>query len=178
MGPPGGSNLITETESIEWTYVSNLRIDYVGLRFGIDRKFLNGRFNILFGSSLNTDFRLSAKESFDYEGLKVKTITDWNGTTVDSTIFSTSFRGASKAAYPVYFNVGINTGFRYNFEKVYIDLFVNNAFSWYGRYRNSSNDYFPVYDVMQLGRVHYSFEYGFRVGYLIPSKDKESKSDK
>lgn len=170
-GPPGGSNLTVKTKDVSWNYNSNLKLNYIGLRLGLDRSFLDGRFNILIGASANCDFLINSMEDLDYLKTSIETTSNWNGINTTTSYSDTPNNGeAIYAVNSAYLNFGLNSALRYNFVRCYVVIFLNHTLTWYQRY-TSSNDYFPEYDEMTFLNTRYNFEYGVRLGYRLNSKN-------
>ena len=171
-GPPGGSNLTVKTKDGSWHYNSNLKLNYLGIRLGVDKSFFQHRFNFLFGASINCDYLINSTEDLDYLHTTIETTTNWNGTSSNTTINTTPFSEANNAVNEIYLNFGLNTAVRYKFKNCYIDAFLNNAFTWYQRYRNS-HEFFPEYEEMTLFNAPYNLEYGIRFGYYLFTKKND-----
>ena len=171
-GPPSGSSLtIIDTEE-SWYYNSDLKLNYLGVRLGVDRSFLEGDFNVLIGGSVNCDFLVGSKEDVDFLRTTTRTTSNWNGVNTTTTYSDIIFTGARFGVNSAYLNFGLNAALRYNFNSCYVDAFINNALTWYQRYRDS-NDYFTEYKEMALSESRYNFEYGLRIGFYLTSKNSD-----
>lgn len=172
-GPPGSSNLTVQTKEESWQYRSDIKLNYLGLRLGVDRSFLEGDFNFLIGASVNCDFLADSKEDLEYLRTSTTTTSNWDGTNTATTSSDILYSGqAIYAVNTAYLNFGLNAAVRYNFDRYYADVFINNAFTWYQRYRET-NDYFPTYEEMTFLKTRYNFEYGVRVGFYLSSKKSD-----
>ena len=107
-GPPGGSNLTVINKEETWYYNSDLQLNYLGLRLGVDRSFLEGDFNVLVGSSVNCDFLIASKEDLDYLRTTRETTTNWNGTNTNTTYSDIVYSQAIYAVNSAYLNLGLN----------------------------------------------------------------------
>lgn len=165
---------------VSYAYSANAHYGYMGLRFGLDRKFFQKKFNLLLGISIQSDIKLYENEfnHNTYYSISYDDITYYPSSYSSNNEFNAMY------AQSVYFLFGPNLTFRYNLKKSYIDLGINSMFSNYHRISISNPNLYGTNsykesEVMQINGLFISMEFGVKYGfYLFREKEKTNSSDR